>query len=377
MRISIALTFLSFCTLVTAQNETFHQDSIRAQVPSICEKAALKNAHELALKFTNLEFNSIDRSISEWQDICGINEINSRSRIIQNIIKGVSADDIIREYINSDFHYVFKYRMEYSSYSDYEYLFEDYRTYFDFIPLRHPIDSALMLRCRELFKSKTLSPDESLILILFSGDVKNFERESKKTNYKKGYIPGFMAADKRIMADKEMGILLYGGMYTPLSESKVFGVNPTIGLGLTSPMKWKFFWEASIKFRIHINDENFDFIALGDTNNVNSDLGFFAGLFLGYKIYESEQFSLIPKFGIGLEYIGTGLEGYTDESEEPEYYNIETLHTSVGISLLKPIFRRNYIGLEVSYHYSPYNWEKNLVTKFDNSAYSVELIFRF
>lgn len=372
--------FLILSTLfgsVYAQNDTVNRSIPLESDSSICKKTSIKIADELAIKFTNLEFNEVDKLIQTWVNNCDRNEINQRSLIIQTIIKGINADDIIRDYIDSDFHYVFKYRMENSAYSDYEYIFEDYWTYYNYIPLRHDLDSALMFRSKELSQSKSLSEDEQLILILFSGDVKKFEKESKKGKYQAGYIPGFIALDKRQLADSELGIQLYAGMYTPLSENRVFGMNPSFGFSLTSPYNWKFCWEFAMKIRAHVNDKNFDFIALGDTNNVNSDLGFLVGLSLGYKVYESKQFSLIPKIGIGLEYIDTGLEGYSDQSNEPEYYNIETLHTSFGIAIMKPIFRRNYIGLEINYHYCPYNWEKNLVTKFDNSAYSAEIIFRF
>lgn len=344
---------------------------------SVCSYSALKIADDLALKFTNREYISISNLIDTWESNCGRNEINQRSNIIYTISQGRSADALIMDYINEDFHYVFKYRMENSGYSDYDYIFEDYRTYYNFIPLRHDLDSVLMLQSRELSTSKSLSADEQLILILFSGEVKKFERKSKKNDFQKGYIPGYLAKDIRQLGDSELGVQLYAGKYTPLSENLVFGLSPLIGLGLTSPYDWKVWCEFAMKFRFHGNDQNFDFIALGDTNSVNSDLGFAMGLSLGYKIYESDNFTLIPKIGIGLEYIDTGLESYSDETQETEYYNVETLHTSLGVSLMKPIFRRNYIGLEINYHYNPYGWEKNLITKFDNSAYSAEIIFRF
>lgn len=377
MRIYLLLSFLSFSFPLIAQDDSLNSNEVSIDNSSVCKQTSVSLADELATKFIIQDFKAVNKLIETWENNCGRNEINQRSRIIQTIIEGRNADDIIKDYINSDFHYVFKYRMENSVYDDYQYIFEDYWTYYNYVPLRHDLDSALILHSVELSKSSTLSADEQLILILFSGDVKGFDRKSKKDKYQTGYIPGFIAKDKRQMAAKEIGVQLYSGMYTPLSENGVFGVNPTIGFGLTSPFDWKVWWEFDMKFRIHENDQNFDFIALGDTNYVNSDLGFFMGLSLGYKIYENEKFTLIPKFGIGLEYIDTGLESYSDETEETEYHNLETLHTSIGISLLKLVFRRNYIGLEINYHYCPYNWSKNLITKLDNSAYSAEIVFRF
>ncbi|MBK9396900.1 MAG: hypothetical protein IPN55_06555 [Saprospiraceae bacterium] len=132
-----------------------------------------------------------------------------------------------------------------------------------------------------------------------------------------------------------------------------------------------------MKFRLNINDENFDYYALGIINDVNSKLGFSIGLAGGYKIFENENLIIIPKIALGYESISTGLREYDEESEETFFHNVETLHSSIGLSVLKPIFRRNYIGMEVNYHYCPYGFDDDLISKFDNSAYSFEIFFRF
>ena len=129
-----------------------------------------------------------------------------------------------------------------------------------------------------------------------------------------------------------------------------------------------------MKFRLNINDKSFNYYALGDTNIVNSDVSMFFGALIGYKIFENKNLSIIPKFGVAFETIGLNLPDNV-ENPDKKTFDIGTMQLSIGLTAMRPIFKRNYIGLGINYHYSPYHLDKNLVTKFDNNLLSTELIF--
>ena len=51
-------------------------------------------------------------------------------------------------------------------------------------------------------------------------------------------------------------------------------------------------------------------------------------MLVGYKIYESEKLIVVPKFGVGLESVSTGLSKQKKNTQDKTYYDIETLHLS-------------------------------------------------
>ena len=353
-------------------------ESSRGNVDSIlCDSLSKQKADILARQIIEKDYSAAGMTIDEWKQLCPNSEIIARSEIIYNLIADRNVDQLIENYFGDDLHFVYKNRMENVAADEYQYISRDYRTYYNYVPLRHQLDSALMLAAKELLIKKKLNNDEKLICILFSGEVNSFEKENKKSNYRGSFIQEFSNNDRRYFSRENFSGHFYVGSYTPFNESKGFGTNPYFGISFASPLKYKIQGEIYMKFRLNINDENFDYYALGIINDVNSKLGFSIGLAGGYKIFENENLIIIPKIALGYESISTGLREYDEESEETFFHNVETLHSSIGLSVLKPIFRRNYIGMEVNYHYCPYGFDDDLISKFDNSAYSFEIFFRF
>ena len=341
-----------------------------------CDSISVVQAYKIAAALKSGDFQNAKQLHTTWKNTCFYAEIIEREDIIFKINEGINADNLIQDYFNNDLHFVYKYRLQFAENVDYQYYYEDYRTYLNYIPLRHPLDSALEKMSQELLLRKNITSDERIALNLFTGKIRNFNRESKKSTHKTSFLHQFNNADKRYLSRESIGISLYAGMYAPFSEQPI-GNNPYVGFTLGTPLKYLLQGEFYMKFRIHNNDRNFDYQAFGTGNSVNSSYGFNMGINAGYTLYENNDLLIIPKLGVGFDAINTGLSSFDDETQETTYYNVTTLHTSVAVSILKPIFRRNYIGMEVTYHYCPYGWDEDLISKLENNAYSVELIFRF
>ncbi len=94
-------------------------------------------------------------------------------------------------------------------------------------------------------------------------------------------------------------------------------------------------------------------------------------------VYESERLIVVPRLGIGLESVDTGITEKKGNSEDVASHNIETIHLSFGVSLMMQVFRRSYFGAGVNYHYCSYHLNKNHLTRFENNLISAEVFWRF
>ena len=212
---------------------------------------------------------------------------------------------------------------------------------------------------------------------MFSGNIEGFEKEIKKHEYNDGHLKPFLLKKDRDDHNKWMAYYIYLGSYRPISSKDVFSYAPMIGLTISSPLSHKIMVELGAKFRLNLNDGSFKYYAKGDTNQVNSATSIFLGGLIGYKIYESDKLILVPKLGIGLESVDTGITEKGKNSDTEKSKDIETLHLSLGMSAMTPVFKTSYIGIGINYHYCPYQWDKNLLTKLDNNLLSTEIFLRF
>ncbi|KXK21186.1 MAG: hypothetical protein UZ08_BCD001000337 [Candidatus Parvibacillus calidus] len=342
-----------------------------------CDSASTLFADTINSLIRKAEYREAFFILDHWQEDCGENEINSRTSILLSMALGVHQDDAARQYFNNDFHFVFRYRMEYSEMDDYQYNFWNHATYFNLVPLRHPLDSALMGLAGRLYDKSSLLPNEKLVCRLFMGDLRQFDKEVKKKGNSNTFISQYVKDDKRYISKQFLGVQFFSGIYASNDQGRFLGNNASIGMGLYSPLKYRWQGNLQSRFRIMTHDNEFVFKALGNEYTVNSKLAFDFNINFMYRYFENNHIAILPKAGIGLEYIGTGIKFYDEETEEPSSYNVSTMHTNIGVMALIPVFLRNYAGIEVSYHYCPYGWSKGLISKFNNQAFTVELQFRF
>jgi hypothetical protein len=287
------------------------------------------------------------------------------------------SDASIQTYFENNLQNVLRNRIEDSQRINFGYIYAGSKVYFGFVPLRHEIDSVVSEEAVKLLKTNALNPDEKLICMMFSGDIEGFDKEIKSHEYDDGYIKKYLLKNFRDNNNRWIAYTLYSGFYRPISSNGIFSYSPMFGLTFSSPLRNRLIVELGVKFRININDDSFNYYALGDTNHVNSDVSIFFGGYIGYKIYESKKLIIVPKFGIGLESVSTGISEKKKNSQDKTYYNVETIHLSLGVSAMKPVFRKNYLGIGMNYHYCPYHSVKNLLSKFDNNLVSAEIFWRF
>lgn len=342
-----------------------------------CELLTHKTIDKLTIELENHQFASFDTILSEWIKQCGISECTQRLIVLENIINDNSSMASIQKYLENDLLQVFRNRIEYSKRINFGYIYSDSKAYYGYVPLRHKIDSVIMKESLYLLKTKRLNLDEKLICILFSGNIEEFDDEIKKNEYNKSFIKQYLKKVYRDINNRWLSYTIYLGVFTPIKSNDIFSTSPMFGLTFSSPLNYKYIVELGMKVRLNINDDSFNYYALGETNLVNSDYSIFFGGLIGYKIYESKNMILMPKFGIGLESIDTGLSEKKKNSADTTYYNIETIHLSLGFSAMIPVFNKSYLGFGINYHYCPYQLDAGLINKFDNDLISTEIFWRF
>ncbi len=367
----LAVSFLSIWISLFGQ-----PNSSSTEIPD-CEGLTIKTINRLTEDFKNASLDSFDLVINEWVKQCGVSECTQRLIILKNIMENKPSLESIQTYYENSLQFSFTYRIESSRKINYGYIYSDSKAYFGYVPLRHPIDSIVMEKSRSLLEKNTLTPDERLICILFSGDIEGLEKEIKKREYNQTFTKQHLLSNYRNNSNRWLAFTLYSGIFRPISTNDVFSLSPMLGLTFSSPLKYKILVDLGIKIRFNTNDDSFNYYALGDTNYVNSDVSIFFGGIIGYKVYENEKLLLVPKFGIGLESVDTGISEKKNNSEEKTYHDVKTIHLSLGISAMTPVFRKSYLGFGVNYHYCPYQLDQNLLTTFDNNLISAELFWRF
>ncbi len=372
----IKLTLLMILTSFTlfGQNDSIRNLLNTPRKIVDCEVVSL-NAIDLLYNYLqNKTLDSMDIVTKEWISMCGLSECTQRIIILKTIMEGKNSNEAIKVYFENGFQYSFINRLYDSRRVNYGYYYSNYKAYYGYVSLRHPIDSLIADRSAEMLNKATLSLDEKMMCILFCGDIDLFELEYKKNDG--SYIHNFYEDKKSEYKKQSTGFTFTTGIHSPIGKEKVFGPNPFLGFYVSSPLNRKFIVDIGISFRVNNNSEPFKYNISGDTMTTKSELTFLFGGTIGYKIFENKHIMMVPKFGIGGEGVGTELSKINTKTQEKESVGISALHLSLGMTAYIPVISRQYLGIGLTYHFCPYNLDKNLITKFDQHAVSFDVSFR-
>jgi hypothetical protein len=371
--------FLSLAAL--AQTNKFEKNRYlyNESVDSVnYEEYTLKAVDVIASLLESNKLDSIQTILKEWTYLRGKNEVTLRITIIVDFLQNKDVTKHLKEYINNDY-YVYLYdRFTMNDKYGYRREYNEYKSYYNYVPIEHPIDSLLNHKAKIILE-KPHSLDEELLLILFSGKLIAFDDALKKRKYEKGIFKPFIRKNNYNVSNSFSGTFeLYTGIYATQGEAKVFGNNPSIGVAVSSNLHKFLVYGLQAKFRPNIDDKRFNFFALDSLHSVNSKLSFSVGYFFGFKLYDGKRLKIIPKIYHGFEVVTTGIsEKDSKQDNSIIYHNVDTSHVTFSLALMTPILRKSYVGLQLGYHYVPYKKDHNLQTEFNDKALSVELFFRY
>ncbi|MHC8948218.1 hypothetical protein [Sphingobacterium hungaricum] len=393
---NFTIAILSFLLLLTAFTAQAQQEN--------CESISEISLDRLTPLLDKNDFSQVDVLLTTIESVCGVSEVTQRIRILRLIIDKQPADVAIDDYINNQFDVKFTVRLDNADDKNFKTIYESDKAAFNFIPLGHPIDILTKQKATALLNSNSynLNPKEELICLLFADMVEDFynELDKRQAQVQPQTMPDEMVTITRPARVKKTqsnpiqhakdrgGIVLSAGAYMPLGATNpVFKNNAVLGVSLMSPLSNSFIFEGMIKVRINSNDRDFDYMLRDEIYTINSKATYLMGGSIGYKVYDDEKYIIYPKIGIAFESTNTGLaetiyddnsyDEYGDPTSYTRYNNLNTVNFAPGVTFMRYIAGKTFMGLNVNYHYSPYHLNNNLQTEIFNSYSSVELFVRF
>lgn len=353
-----------------------------------CEQVAKVALGKLIDIFQKNDFENLESVINTIQSTCGESEFTQRLRILRALIEKKTTGDIIADYLSKQYEEVLVMRWDYSVEEKYAQIYENNKADFDFIPLRHPIDSLIKIKSLALLNSPSynLTEQEEKIALLFADHVEEFYELHAGV----APPPPSEAKPKPAYPDKyRHGVSVYAGAEFPLTGSDpVFKTSPTVGVLFSSRLSNPLLFEAGLKARINTrNSRAVEYMLYDEVEIIRSTASLSLGGTIGYKIFDNDKFIIAPKAGLFWELATTGLsevsENYYDdgydyyETRHVRYFYINTMRTTLALSAMRHLSGKTYMGLEAAYHFVPYNWDNNLLTSIQPNYGSLQLFFRF
>ncbi|HPI19842.1 MAG TPA: hypothetical protein PKY56_05670 [Candidatus Kapabacteria bacterium] len=361
------LTFLASSYCFAFQND----DTTRTV--HICEKIASNELDTLYECFTSNNFEQFAKTMDNWTQQCGMSELPLRLIILKSLINNEEAESNIELYYNSLYplNLINRYNNAKKYYFDYVYFYN--KNYYSYVNLRHKIDTLVKQKAAELLQTSTLDTNKLIICNFFAGNIDEVENLVNENDKKYGFLNKFFIKKKENNKAEAAHLTLIIGNYAPIGKEDIFCNNLIFGLAFGPIFKNKFTLDIYLKYLITNGSKSFRYDADKETRTVNSNYCIHVGAIVGYKIFESKFLNIIPKLGIGIDAFNAKYEESVNNKTFVKEIKVPAMHLLSGISFYKEISNSSGLGMEISFHYCPYQWDKSLKTNFKNFAYSFEL----
>lgn len=366
--------------LLTLLMVFFHFFTVYAQ--NSCERMTSSLLPNFKDNLIKNDYNRIQNLLNTWQAACGEQEIILRTKIIYAIIQHNNSAEFVERYVNLLYDRRLMQRFDDAATHDYQVRYASNPAAYDFVPLRHPIDSLLKIKAHALLHSTSynhISDQERNMLYLFADRFENYTSTSEK-------IPLATSTPKHgTPIDRSSHTFgVHVGAFSPLGKNNIFRTSPTLGISFMRGLDYTFIYEIAYKLTIQSSPENIEVDLNDEVRIISPTTTHFLGVGGGFKVFDDGKFTVLPKLKLGLGIIYTGLtetESYFDdngfENTREAMRNINTLQTSVGCSLVRHLRKKMFIGVEGNYHYVPYGWDSKLLSPIPSHYGSVELFSVF
>ncbi|MFZ4863621.1 hypothetical protein ACL9RF_15710 [Sphingobacterium sp. Mn56C] len=350
---------------------------------SACERITKASIQQLPEILIDNDFNQINSIANTLMATCENSELALRLQILTQLIQKQPTGSTIRRYIEGQYDAILITRLDDAVKKDAEKLYNANPEKYQFIPLNNPIDSLIRIKARALLQSDryALTKEEQAISYLFADYIEEYWHEMGRKENRKPTVRNTQEQDYWV---SNISGAIYAGYFFPFTSNIYQKPAPVFGLGISTPMSRSFIFEFQAKMRINTGNEPIQVYHEKEIRTIKSSTSTSFGVQVGYKAMDQNNWILMPKLGVALGLIHTNLksnEFYVDEYgyqyQSVRYNNVNTLHSTFGLTLLHRIGRKNYIGLEANYHHIPYNWDKDLITPIKSNFGSLELSFRF
>jgi hypothetical protein len=370
------IAFLFICDFTYSQTDSTLISRLNKPIKN-CEIVSY-NCQELLVGYTIDQSDSINKILSIWKDYCGEVEPILRIKILMSIFQLQYLDSINKDYIN-DYIYKYKFRKGASDEEKYNEIYEYQKGYFDYIPLRGKFDNWTRQIAADLIKKQKPKSSEYLFCLLFSDSIKSFDKVLNSREYNKNYIRNTIVEKNYNSWSRGLTLNILSGIWIPVGKlSSTFKPSPQFGLSFGLPIAKSFRIDLGIILAALVNDKNFDLNVENSVKSANASVCVTFGGWVTKEFKLNNTLFLDAICGIGMGRIDTDLKKPKSNNDNNDsYYGIGTVDASIGANIRKIVFKRNNIGLNLSYHFVPYSLDKILVKDFGNQFTSLSLIYRF
>jgi hypothetical protein len=354
------------------------------QAQNNCEQISTISIEKLVPALQKNDVSTILTILNTMEASCGENEFTLRTRLIYQLINKENIDAVYSKYINHRRDEELIFRWDNAAESDYQYRYSKNKKKFNNIPLRHPTDSLLKVKSLALLNSPSytsLNDQEVAILQLFTDDIDSYLdwRETKQVVETKS-----KQRDTYTSHQTKHTFGIHTGIFMPIEDNFYFGNSFMGGLSIMSAFTNDFVFDVHYKFRVHSKMPAIDFVYKEDIRAVEPNSSHVLSIGTGYKLLNKNRFIILPKLNLGYGIIWTGLSetvyGEDDEGNETETRlpkNVQTLHSTFGIAIMRHISNKTYIGVESNIHLIPYKWDSKLKSSIPSKYASLEFFVRF
>lgn len=369
--------------------------SARAQTPdppseNSCEQVTQAALPRLVSLLERNDYAQINQVLETIENVCGVSELTQRVRIVNLMIQKENTDEAIHLYLRQYFDEDLIDRLEAAADDGYADIYINDREAFDFVPLRHSVDSLIIQKSAAMLGSNMyeLNDAEETIAFLFSDHIGTYLSRMDEEIPTSGAIGTAPQPSQRVrqhhaseIYKDRIGFILSGGVYTPADAvNPVFRTSPIFGFAVSSPLSRDWIFDGFFKYKVNTNSREFEYLLYNDVEWVESRYSMMIGGSAGYKFLDLGRFLMIGKGAIAFEGVETGLsevisDGWGGAAVIP--HTVNTYNLAFGVSALQHIAGRTFAGLQVQYHYSPYNNHRNLLTPIASDYISVEFSIRF
>ncbi|MCW5911036.1 MAG: autotransporter outer membrane beta-barrel domain-containing protein [Cyclobacteriaceae bacterium] len=317
-----------------------------------------------------IEKNKIDSAkllLQYWQSKCGSREPVFRAQLLLALKTQTFNDSLVTDKILD---HIFTYRNRLSlTEGDEPYSFENYKSYFGFVPPAQAFDKFTRQLASDL---KWLYPTHSMEYLLaeFYGDNPDeiFTKIQNNTYSTSPLTIEYNKAVDRFLKMPEGHMSWITGVWIPTGGIKKLGAHPELGFQLGAKTK-KMNYDLTMSFKF-INSSN-TYLARrnGVLESTNSFFGGYIGFDAGRDIYAHKRNELQVIGGIGFDGFDALKE---DKNNDLKSASVGSYNFNFGLAYRYYVNNHFYLGLRAKYNIVDYTL--NRVVDFTGNPVTVQFL---
>jgi hypothetical protein len=317
-----------------------------------CEYITNNSTNLIMYFYTIQDFDSARIILDYWQTTCGISEPIVRTRILFSILENNFSETL---YDSTIVDYVLNYmtRMDTTTNED---LYNDYKEYFGFVPIRGEYDYFTQCIADTLLQRIFYNPMELFYSECYANVLPDAVKEIQlDTIYNKTEFRSYY--DQRVDKWKQkadLNLNFFTGIWIPTGNAALLGNHPVLGCQLGAHSQ-KMTYNLTLAFKLGKSKNEYTIVRDGNTETTDNFFGGYIGADIEREILKlrKNEFSILAGIGYdGFESVLTNTED--DNPDNDVGHSISSINTNFGLGYRHYLSNKSYIGLQGKYNFVNY-----------------------